>query len=130
MEGFDLRDNHKSFEDIQTEFDTINYLNSTWAGIEREWINPYILKRFANEAMDSNLENMEDIAFCYTCLNEEKPVDINLIERYLKNRQNLKDKTKLTKEEIFKYLSLTLSDIKNKRKEKTDYFRQDELLIL
>ena len=130
MEGFDLRDNHKSFEDIQTEFDTINYLNSTWAGIEREWINPYILKRFANEAMDSNLENMEDIAFCYTCLNEEKPVDINLIERYLKNRQNLKDKTKLTKEEIFKYLSLTLSDIKNKRKEKTDYFKEDELLIL
>ena len=80
--------------------------------------------------MDSNLENMEDIAFCYTCLNENKPVDINLIERYLKNRQNLNSKTQLTKEEIFKYLSLTLSDIKNKRKEKTDYFKEDELLIL
>ncbi len=130
MEGFDLRDNHKSFEDIETEFDTINYLNSTWAGIEREWINPYILKKFANEAMDSNLENMEDIVFCYNCLNEDKTVDINLIERYLKNRQNLKDKKQLTKEEIFKYLSLTLSDIKNKRKEKTDYFKEDELLIL
>ena len=130
MEGFDLRDKHKSFNDIQTEFDTINYLNSTWAGIGREYINPYILKRFANEAMESNLTNMEDIVFCYTCLNEDKPINIELIERYLKNRQNLSSKTELTKEEIFKYLSITLSDIKNKKKEKTDYFEEDKLLIL
>lgn len=130
MEGFDLRDKHKSFEDIQTEFDTINYLNSTWAGIGREFINPYILKRFANEAMESDLTNIEDVVFCYTCLNGDNPLNIDLIERYLKNRQNLNIKDQLTKEEIFKYLSMTLSDIKNKRKVKVDYFKEDELLIL
>ena len=130
MEGFDLRDIHKSFEDIQTEFDTINYLYSTWSGIEREYINPYILKTFANEAMENSLTNMEDIMFCYNCLNEDNPININIIEKYLKNRQNLKSKAQLTKDEIFKYLTLTLNDIKNKKKPKTDYFEEDKLLIL
>nr|WP_317357722.1 hypothetical protein [uncultured Tyzzerella sp.] len=130
MEGFDLRDKHKSFDDIQTEFDTINYLHSTWAGIEREYINPYILKVFANEAMESNITNMEDLLFCYTCLNGEDVINISLIEKYLKNRQNLKGKSYLTKEEIFKYLSITLNDIKNKKTNKKDYFDEDQLLIL
>ena len=129
MEGFDLRDKHKSFEDIETEFDTINYINATWAGKERESINPYITKRFGKEAMESKLENMEDIVFCYMCINEEKPLNIELVEQYIKNRQNLK-KEKLTKEEIFKYLAITLNDIKNKKVNKESYFEQDKILLL
>ncbi|WP_250277264.1 hypothetical protein [[Clostridium] colinum] len=130
MEGFDLRDKHKSFDDIETEFDTINYLNSTWAGIERESINPYILKTFAKEAMQNKLINIEDIVFCYTCINEEKALNIELVEYYLKNRQSLKNKEKLTKVEIYKYLQLTLNDIKTKKTNKEDYFEDNKILIL
>lgn len=129
MVGFDLRDKHKSFEDIETEFDTINYVNSTWAGKERESINLYITKRFVKEAMESKLENMEDIVFCYMCINEEKPLNIELIEQYIKNRQNIK-KEVLTKEEIYKYLAITLNDIKNKRVNKESYFEENKILLL
>lgn len=130
MEGFDLRDKHKSFDDIQTEFDTINYLHSTWSGLKRESINPYILECFANEAMQSNLTDIKDIIFCYNCLNIKEPININLIEAYLKNKQNLNNKQNLTKDEIFKYLSITLNDIKNNKKRKVDYFEDDKILIL
>ncbi len=129
MEGFDLRDKHKSFEDIETEFDTINYVNATWSGKEREAISPYITKRFGKEAMESKLENMEDIVFCYMCINEEKPLNIELVERYIKNRQNI-NKEKLTKEEIFKYLAMILNDIKNKKVSKESYFEENKILIL
>ncbi len=129
MEGFDLRDKHKSFEDIETEFDTINYLNSTWAGKERESINPYIIKRFAKEAIKSKLENMEDIIFCYMCINEEKILNIELIEQYIKSRKNI-DKEKLTKEEIYKYLLIILNDIKNKKINTKSYFEENKILLL
>lgn len=129
MEGFDLRDKHKSFEDIETEFDTINYVNATWSGKERESINPYITKIFGREVMKSKLENMEDIVFCYMCINEEKPLNIELIEQYIKNRQNIK-KEVLTKEEIYKYLVITLNDIKNKRINKESYFEENKILLL
>lgn len=129
MEGFKLRDKYKSFEDLQTEFDTINYLNATWAGIGKEAINPYILKKFAKEAMESKLEDMEDLVFCYTCLNGNEPINIDLVERYVKNRQGLSKDT-FTKEEVFKYLSLCLEDIKGKRKVKGDFFDEGNILVL
>ncbi|MDE6357170.1 MAG: hypothetical protein K2L15_01115, partial [Eubacteriales bacterium] len=126
MEGFKLRDKYKSFEDLQTEFDTINYLNATWAGIGKEAINPYILKRFAEEAMENKLEDMEDLVFCYTCLNGNETINIDLVERYIKNRQGL-NKGIFTKEEIFKYLVLCLEDIKGKRRAKSDFFDEGNI---
>ncbi len=60
-------ENNKNIENL-----VLQYKESNWE----------FIKRFVNEAMNSNLENMKDIAFYYACLNVDNSVDIDLIERY------------------------------------------------
>ena len=117
MDGFKLRNEHKNFYDLATEFDTVNHIHATWAGIGERTISPYILKFFANEVMQYDITDSRDITFVYFCLNSERLLERQIIQSYLIKKFNLKKDTSLSNEEIFKYLEMSIKNIKDNKKQ-------------
>jgi len=82
-QGSRLRNEYTGFEDIQTEFDTVNLAHATWAGIERSGLALPILRQFAKEALACWLTEPWDISFCSQCLSGET-VHRGVVEAYAK----------------------------------------------
>lgn len=87
--GFKLRNDYKAFYDINTEFDTINLVNSTWAGIDKETMNPNILKQYAVELIKRNNLEYCDFAFCILVLSNRGNVSLQDICVYLNCKCNM-----------------------------------------
>jgi len=81
-QGSRLRCDYTGFEDIQTEYDTINLAHATWAGIERPGIALPILRQFAREALQCSLAEPWDVTFCSQCMSGEI-VHRSVIEAYV-----------------------------------------------
>lgn len=110
--GFQLRNNYTCFEDIQTEFDTINLANSTFAAEDGPGISPYITKYFAKEALKCHLNNYWDSLFCFQCLNNSYALNPILIRRYIFEKLQVED-VNYSNEKSFEYLALILRNIQN-----------------
>jgi len=80
--GNNLRTKYTNFDDIQTEYDTVNLANATWSGIEESGIALPILRRFAKEALVCHLTDVWDISFCSQCMSQER-VHKKVIMAYL-----------------------------------------------
>jgi len=82
-QGSRLRNDYTGFEDIQTEFDTVNLAHATWAGLERPGIALPILRQFAREALECWLTEPWDISFCNQCMSGET-IHRSVLEAYVK----------------------------------------------
>lgn len=108
--GARLRDDYKGFEDIQTEFDTVNLAQANHAAVGGMTLSPFITTAFAQEALEYRLEDAWDIAFCSQCLNSGLAVQKNLIQTYVTARLGL-DKQDMDTLTLFEKLSLVLREI-------------------
>ena len=89
--GSRLRNDYTGFDDIQTEYDTVNLADTTWAGIERPGVHGFILKSFAKEALACHLTDAWDVTFCSQCMNGDL-VHRSIIEAYVSNKLNQRNR--------------------------------------
>ncbi|GFN32141.1 DNA and RNA helicase [Paenibacillus xylaniclasticus] len=91
-EGARIRTEYRSFADYATEYNTLNLLHTSYAGIGAPTLHPGMLRRFASELLHSEAADAADLAFGMTCLNQGK-AERELILHYLarKLRQPYKD---------------------------------------
>jgi len=82
-QGSSLRHIYTGFEDMQTEYDTINLAHATWAGPERQGIALPILKGFAKEALTYSLLESWDVGFCNQGMTGEM-IHRDVVEAYLR----------------------------------------------
>lgn len=61
--GAKLRSDYRNFEDMNTEYDTIQFLHADWSACKSKGIHPEILERFAREARESRKKEAADICF-------------------------------------------------------------------
>ena len=91
--GFALRDTYKDFEDMKTEYDTINLINADWSGYERTTFSERVLKVFAKEYLKTKEADSVDRNFCYMALNTREALDIEIIEDYISYKLGKKVKS-------------------------------------
>ena len=110
--GFRLRTKYVNFADMMTEYDTVNLVNATFAGIGEPTLSPVILEHFAKEAFDY-AENPLDAAFCCTALSGNGVMSRECILRYLNKRLNLNFESfnTITNSEAYSYLEQILLEI-------------------
>lgn len=84
--GSVLRDSHKNFSDMGTEYDTVNLLHATVSGRGRERLHPEVLLRFADEMQGRGRKEDADRAFCYEIWNSAGEVETALVTAYLDDR--------------------------------------------
>lgn len=127
--GSKLRAQHENFQDLATEFNTITYIHSPYAGISKSTLHPVILQTFAKELLNYNPSNIYDVSFAYQCLNYDR-IQREAILFYLSNRLEMAYQ-EYTNEQIYKYLNRILLDVKGRKRSKTTQFagRRERLIV-
>lgn len=112
QEGAVLRDRHTCLEDMDTEYNTLNYIYATWGGIGEKALAPAVTGRFAREILASGNPRPEDICFAYLCLNQRGAVPMELVRDYVARNGNA-DKESLNNIRIFSGLCSILKHAGN-----------------
>lgn len=129
QDGARLRSDYRNFEDMKTEFDTVNVIEAQWAAYGKESISPVILREFAKEAEKCNLSNPADVTFLMRLLESDgKAINRKLIQYYLDIRLEKKDKD-YTNREIYEGLCKILKQLRTGKAQTTENRRPRRLLV-
>jgi len=109
--GAKLRINHVDFNDLCTEYDTVNTIYSPYAAYGESSLNPEILRRFGRELLECNLSEAWDISFAMTCVQSKDPIQKEIIVSYLVYKLNIQRKEH-SNEELYYYLLEVLNTAK------------------
>ena len=110
--GAHLRIDHVDFNDLATEYDTVNFIYAPYAAYEESSLCPEILRRFGSELLKCKVEDPWDVAFGMNCLQSKEPIQKEIIIYYLAYKLNIEEK-EYSNEDIYYYLL----DVLNKAKD-------------
>ena len=110
--GARLRNNHVDFNDLATEYDTVNIIHAPYAAYEESSLAPEVLRRFGREILKCNSEDPWDIAFGINCIQSKEPMQKEIIIDYLIYKLNITE-DEYSNEDIYYYLL----DVLNKAKD-------------
>lgn len=85
-EGSALRDSYKNFADMSTEYDTVNLICATVAGIGEKTLHPVVVKQFGEELWNMEEKDQFDFGFCSLVWNTQGRVERKVIAAYLSNK--------------------------------------------
>jgi len=108
--GSSLRTKYTDFQDMETEYDTVNLINVPYAGIGESTLCPEILVNFAREAYPHVTEPL-DTAFCTACLAGSGIMSRESIHQYIWRRLG-NDTQEYGNKEMHRHLSYLLTEIK------------------
>lgn len=112
QQGAILRSGYTDFEDMDTEFDTLNLIHASWGGLRGKAMPPVVTRRFAEEILKSGNCLPEDILFSYLCLNQPGALPDRILTDYV-GRKNHKDMTGIaSRYELFLEMCLALGNIR------------------
>lgn len=108
-----LRSDYTDFYDFETEFNTLNIINSDYAGVKVKTMSPILLKYFSKALLKTKPQNTYDIVFAMQCLNGNY-VDRQVLLEYIKGRLGVPDK-EYSNLQIYKYLCHILREAEGGR---------------
>ncbi len=85
-EGSVLRDSYKNFSDMATEYDTINLIHATVAGVGEKTLHPALLLQFGEELWNMREKDAADFGICSLIWNAQGRVERKVIEAYLSGK--------------------------------------------
>ena len=85
-EGSALRDSYKNFAEMSTEYDTVNLICATVAGIGEKTLHPLVVKQFGEELWNMEEKDQFDFGFCSLVWNTQGRVERKVIAAYLSNK--------------------------------------------
>lgn len=85
-EGAGLRTEYKDFYDIQTEFDTVNLADASWAGRGGRTLSKEITDCFAKKVLASREAAGEDIQFACLLLHGREAVPWEILAGYISGK--------------------------------------------
>lgn len=124
QDGAKLRHKYVDFQDISTEYDTINLQYAQFSGFSHVTLHPNLLRLFAEEMLEIPSLSEMDASFCLQILSKREPLEILAIKAYLQMKTGEKHKESSISQ-VYEGLLSLLSIAKeekpqvNKKKEKT-----------
>lgn len=82
-EGSVLRDSYKNFTDMSTEYDTVNLIYATVAGVGEKTLHPVVVRQFGEEIWNMEEKDQFDFEFCNLVWNTQGRVERKVIAAYL-----------------------------------------------
>lgn len=111
QEGARLRYQYQNFEDMNTEYDTLNIIYTPYASDEESTLAPEIVKRFAREMLEQKSLEEFDSLFCLQILGQTQAVRKEAFVKYIehKSKEPLEDSSNI---QIYKKLLSILRKVK------------------
>lgn len=127
--GANLRSEYRNFEDMETEFDTVNLINAQWSAYGEDSINPAVLLEFARQARKKNIANPNDTAFIQQILNcNGHALNRELIQFYINTRLE-RNRYDYTNMEIYEGLCRILKLTETNVMPKTEIKKPRRLIV-
>lgn len=82
-EGSVLRDSYKNFSDMSTEYDTVNLIHATVAGVGEQRLHPVVVRQFGEELWKMREKDQVDFGICNLIWNTQGKVERKVIAAYL-----------------------------------------------
>lgn len=121
QEGARLRTDYKDFEDMGTQYDTVNHIHAAWGCLRGNSLSPAITRRFAQEILKAEKRDPEDTAFAYLCLSQPGALPREILIDYVGQRNGcglLKDApNEVVFEEMCRVLGKLRSGMGGERRE-------------
>lgn len=111
--GSRLRYEYKNFSDIQTEFDTLNLADATWAGIGGNVLSKAVTDYYAREILKCDGAQMADIQMAYAALMQECALPREVLFHYIQRKSQHMLTIDMTTKEVFYELEKALAYITN-----------------
>lgn len=109
--GARLRNQYRDFQDMCTEFDTVNEIYAKWSSYHKNSISNRVLKEFAKEAITKKIQNQQDICFVQQILAlDGKTLNRDVIIFYLNTRLG-RNHSEMTNLDIYRGLQEVLKNI-------------------
>jgi len=124
--GSRLRTEYVDFQDMETEYDTVDLINVPFAGLGEHTLCPVILMHYAREAYP-HVKDPADIAFCTSCLANSGVMNRESIMLYLWRRGQ--SQSAYSNRELHNNLAELLAEIKGVARQ-TGQGQDDGLLLL
>lgn len=86
-EGAVLRTDYKDFYDIQTEFDTVNLADATWAARGGNTLSKGVTDYFARKVLECKGAGWEDVQFAYFLVQNKEAVTYSILRDYIVRKQ-------------------------------------------
>lgn len=81
--GARLRTEYKDFFDIETEYDTVNLANATWAAAGGNTLSKEVTDYFAKKVLECENADDKDIRFAYLLLQSKEAVNCEIMKDYI-----------------------------------------------
>lgn len=102
-EGAHLRIHYTGFEDLSTEYDTVNIIYSLNSTNYEAGLSPIILRSFGSEILRCNSIEPWDITFGTMCIQAKESIEKEIIMHYLYYKLEIENRN-YSNEEIYFYL--------------------------
>jgi len=102
-EGAHLRIHYTGFEDLSTEYDTVNVIYSLHAANDEAGLAPIILRSYGSEILICNSIEPWDITFGTMCIQAKETIEKEIILHYLCYKLEIENRN-YSNEEIYFYL--------------------------
>ncbi len=84
--GAKLRDTYTCFQDMITEYDTVNLIHGDWGGPEGKGVPPVLAMGFARAVLGQRHVSAEDRGLAYLCLAREGIIAREVLADYLERK--------------------------------------------
>ena len=102
-EGAHLRIHYTGFEDLSTEYDTVNVIYSLHSGNDEAGLDPIILRSYGSEILRCSSIEPWDIIFGTMCIQAKETIEKEIILDYLCHRLEIENRN-YSNEEMYFYL--------------------------
>lgn len=123
--GAQLREYYTSFADMNTEYDTVNLIHSSWGGLGGKTLAPKITRFFSEAILAAGNARTEDRSFAHLCLSQPGAISADVLNDYVCNRTDEEEKCTKGNLELYEKMFDILSEASQggvgktkKRKEK------------
>lgn len=128
--GAHLRNQYRDFNDLNTEYDTINEIYAKWSGYGKETVSVRVLNCFAKEALKRGVQLPQDEAFIQMILNlGGRSMARDSIQFYLSTRL-AKPYKEMTNMEIYTGLGEVLRNLRSVKEHTVGRPRDDRRIIV
>lgn len=123
-EGAVLRDSYKDFSDMATEYDTVNLVHATVAGVGEQTLHPALLRQFGEELWNIKEKDQFDISICNLIWNTQGNLEHKVIAEYLWSKTK-KDAAEFRgpdgSQKTYEYLCKILNRMGRLKKDRTGF---------
>lgn len=106
--GARLRDTHTCFEDMGTEYNTLQYTHAVWGCPGGHSLAPVMTMQFARELLQASFCGKEDMVFGWLCLAGRGAVSREVLADYV-SRKSRRKMERASNQELFREMCEILS---------------------